>query len=75
MSGRPVVVSNSEFSYLATVMLWDIRTESQSAKKRRLEREAQREREAKRRLDREKYNSIHQYLLSGGEQVLSTGTG
>ncbi|XP_049924061.1 uncharacterized protein LOC126404723 [Epinephelus moara] len=53
-----------------TLMLWDIRTESQSAKKRRLEREAQREREAKRRLDREKYNSIHQYLLSGGEQVV-----
>lgn len=52
-------------------MPWDIRTETQSAKKRRMERLAQREREAKRRLDREKYNSIDQYLLSGDEQVHS----
>ncbi|XP_028461906.1 uncharacterized protein LOC114573893 isoform X2 [Perca flavescens] len=53
-----------------TLMPWDIRTESQSAKKRRLEREAQREREAKSRLEREKYNLIDQYLLSGDEQVV-----
>ncbi|XP_034712568.1 uncharacterized protein LOC117934738 isoform X2 [Etheostoma cragini] len=53
-----------------TLMPWDIRTESQSAKKRRLKREAQREREAERRLDREKYNMIDQYLLSGDEQVV-----
>lgn len=50
-------------------MPWDIRTESQSAKMRRLEREAQREKEATRRLEREKYNCIEQYLLSGDEQV------
>ncbi|XP_076581752.1 uncharacterized protein LOC143317485 [Chaetodon auriga] len=54
----------------ATLMPWDIRTESQSAKKRRLAREAQREKEAMRRLDREKYNCIDQYLLSGDEQVV-----
>ncbi|KAI3376664.1 hypothetical protein L3Q82_017094 [Scortum barcoo] len=53
-----------------TLMPWDIRTENQSAKKKRLEKEAQREREAKRRLDREKYNSIDQYLLSEDEQVV-----
>ncbi|XP_038586012.1 uncharacterized protein LOC119911275 [Micropterus salmoides] len=53
-----------------TLMPWDIRTESQSAKKRRLEREAEREKEVKRRLDREKYNSIDQYVLSGDEQVV-----
>ncbi|XP_029311219.1 uncharacterized protein LOC115023989 [Cottoperca gobio] len=53
-----------------TLMPWDIRTENKSAKKRSLEREAQREKEAKRRLDREKYNSIDQYLLSGDEQVV-----
>ncbi|XP_027143899.1 uncharacterized protein LOC109137463 [Larimichthys crocea] len=52
------------------VMPWDIRTESQSAKMRRLEREAQREKEAMRRLEREKYNCIEQYLLSGDEQVV-----
>lgn len=50
-------------------MPWDIRTESQSAKKRRLEMEAQRDREEKLRLDREKSNSIDQYLLSGDERV------
>ncbi|XP_054863824.1 uncharacterized protein LOC118470977 [Amphiprion ocellaris] len=53
-----------------TLMPWDLRTESQSAKKRRLEREAQREKEEKMRLDREKFNSIDQYLLSGDEQVV-----
>ncbi|XP_032355068.1 uncharacterized protein LOC116669372 isoform X2 [Etheostoma spectabile] len=53
-----------------TLMPWDIRTESQSAKKRRLKREAQREREAERRLDSEKFNMIDQYLLSGDEQVV-----
>ncbi|XP_035531599.1 uncharacterized protein LOC118338398 [Morone saxatilis] len=52
-----------------TLMPWDVRTESQSAKKKRLEKKAQREREAKWRLDREKYNSIEQYVLSGDEQV------
>lgn len=55
-------------------MPWDIRTESQSAKMRRLEREAQREKEAMRRLEREKYNCIEQYLLSGDEQVHSNRT-
>ncbi|XP_041821593.1 uncharacterized protein LOC121626912 [Chelmon rostratus] len=54
----------------ATLMPWDIRTERQSAKKRRLEREAQRKKEAMRRLDREKYNCIDQYLLSEDEQVV-----
>ncbi|XP_070711235.1 uncharacterized protein [Pempheris klunzingeri] len=53
-----------------TLMPRDIQTESQSAKKRRLERDAQREKEVKRRLDGEKYNSIDQYLLSGNEQAL-----
>ncbi|XP_031730175.1 uncharacterized protein LOC116398207 isoform X2 [Anarrhichthys ocellatus] len=53
-----------------TLMPWELRTESQSAKKSRLERQTQREKEAKRRLDREKYNSIDQYLLSGDEQVV-----
>ncbi|XP_042256653.1 uncharacterized protein LOC121889028 [Thunnus maccoyii] len=52
------------------LMPWDIRTESQSAKKRRLEREAQKEKEEKMRLDREKNNSIDQYLLSEDEQVV-----
>ncbi|XP_074480037.1 uncharacterized protein LOC141760845 [Sebastes fasciatus] len=52
------------------LMPWDIRTESRSAKKRRLQREARREREEKRRLDGEKYNSIDQYLLSGDQQVV-----
>ncbi|XP_018549377.2 NACHT domain- and WD repeat-containing protein 1 [Lates calcarifer] len=51
------------------LMPWDIRTESQAEKKRRLEREAQTETEEKRRLEREKYNSIDQYLLSGDERV------
>ncbi|XP_071334325.1 uncharacterized protein [Trachinotus anak] len=53
-----------------TLMPWDVRTESQSERKRRLEREAQREEEERRRLSREKYNSIDQYLLSGDEQVV-----
>nr|XP_046237578.1 uncharacterized protein si:ch211-212k18.6 [Scatophagus argus] len=53
-----------------TLMPWDIRTESQCAKKRRLKREAQREEEGSRRLDREKYNCIEGYLLSGDEQMV-----
>ncbi|KAI9545772.1 hypothetical protein NQZ68_033904, partial [Dissostichus eleginoides] len=56
--------------FLAIVMPWDIRTESKSAMKRRTEREKLREKEAKRRLEVEKYNSIDQYLLSGDEQVV-----
>ncbi|XP_041738212.1 uncharacterized protein si:ch211-212k18.6 [Coregonus clupeaformis] len=51
---------------LAVVMPWDRRTDSQSAKWRRLEREA----EEQRKLDREKYNSVDQYLLSGDQQVV-----
>ncbi|KAI1883557.1 hypothetical protein AGOR_G00232810 [Albula goreensis] len=54
----------------ALVMPWDRRTETHSAKKRRLERKAQREKEEQRRMDREKHNSVDQYLLSGDEQVL-----
>ena len=50
-------------------MPWDRRTESHSAKCRRLEKEDQREKEEQRSLDREKYNSIDQYLLSGDQQV------
>ncbi|XP_041842468.1 uncharacterized protein LOC121640694 [Melanotaenia boesemani] len=53
-----------------TLMRWDVRTESLSAKKRRLEREAEREKEEKMRLDREKFNVTDQYLLSGDEQVV-----
>ncbi|KAG7461821.1 hypothetical protein MATL_G00195090 [Megalops atlanticus] len=54
----------------ALVMPWDRRTETQTAKRRRLEREAQREREAQQQLDREKHNPVDQYLLSGDEQVV-----
>ncbi|KAJ8416550.1 hypothetical protein AAFF_G00358380 [Aldrovandia affinis] len=39
-------------------------------KRRRLERKAQKEREEQRQLDREKHNSVDQYLLSGDEQVV-----
>ncbi|XP_030018609.1 uncharacterized protein LOC115438877 [Sphaeramia orbicularis] len=53
-----------------TMMPWDIRTESKSAMKRRLEREAQREKEQRMKLDREKYNAIDQYLLSGDDQMV-----
>ncbi|XP_070294555.1 uncharacterized protein [Salvelinus sp. IW2-2015] len=42
-------------------MPWDRRTESHSAKCRRLEKEDQREEEEQRSLDREKYNSIDQW--------------
>lgn len=41
-------------------------------KERRLEREAQREKEEEMKLEREKYNAIDQYLLSGDEQVKRT---
>ncbi|KAJ8269670.1 hypothetical protein COCON_G00122770 [Conger conger] len=54
----------------ALVMPWDRRTETHSAKRRRQARKAEREREAQRRLDREKHNSVDQYLLSGDEQVV-----
>ncbi|CAK6968650.1 RWD domain-containing protein 4 Protein FAM28A [Scomber scombrus] len=63
---QPHVTASRE----TTLMPWDIRTESQSAKNRRLEREAQRVTEEKMRLDREKDNSIDQYLLSGDERVV-----
>ncbi|XP_030194589.1 uncharacterized protein LOC115529741 [Gadus morhua] len=51
-------------------MPWDFRTESRSSRGRRLEREARREREEQSRIDREKYNAIDQYLLSGDKQVV-----
>ncbi|KAJ8262209.1 hypothetical protein GJAV_G00163800 [Gymnothorax javanicus] len=54
----------------ALVMPWDRRTETNSAKRRRRERKAQREREAQWRLDREKHNTVDQYLLSGDEQTI-----
>ncbi|XP_071402446.1 uncharacterized protein [Centroberyx affinis] len=63
---KPLITPTRE----TTMMPWDIRTESHSAKRRRLEREAQREEEEQRRLDREKYNAIDQYLLSGDEKVV-----
>lgn len=52
------------------VMPWDWRTESKTARKRRQESELQREKEVQQCLEREKYNSIDQYLLSGDEKVL-----
>lgn len=52
------------------MMPWDWRTESKTAKKRRQESELQREKEMQQCLQREKYNSIDQYLLSGDEKVL-----
>ncbi|KAG5260928.1 hypothetical protein AALO_G00298090 [Alosa alosa] len=52
------------------VMPWDRRMETHTAKRRRLEREAQREKEEQWRLDQEKFNAVDQYLLSGDEQVV-----
>ncbi|XP_062848885.1 uncharacterized protein LOC134311211 [Trichomycterus rosablanca] len=54
----------------ALVMPWDIRTESHTARKRRQECELQREIEEQQYLEKEKYNSIDQYLLSGDEKVV-----
>ncbi|KAK7176931.1 hypothetical protein R3I93_001002 [Phoxinus phoxinus] len=52
------------------VMPWDRRTETQTAKRRRREREVKREKDEQQRLEREKFNSIDQYLLSGDERVV-----
>ncbi|XP_028856386.1 uncharacterized protein LOC114801979 isoform X2 [Denticeps clupeoides] len=54
----------------ALIMPWDRRRETYAAKRRRLEREARREKEEQLRLDGEKYNSVDQYLLSGDQQVV-----
>ena len=51
-------------------MPWDWRTEGHTARKRRQECEVQREKEEQRCLEREKHNSIDQYLLSGDEKVM-----
>lgn len=50
-------------------MPWDRRSETQTAKRRRQEREIKRERDEQQRFEKEKFNSIDQYLLSGDEQV------
>lgn len=50
-------------------MPWDRRSETQTAKRRRQEREVKREKDEQQRLEKEKFNSIDQYLLSGDEQV------
>ncbi len=50
-------------------MPWDRRTETQTAKRRRQDREVKREKDERQRLEKEKFNSIDQYLLSGDEQV------
>ncbi|XP_050970848.1 uncharacterized protein LOC127168239 isoform X2 [Labeo rohita] len=52
------------------VMPWDRRSETQTAKRRRQEREVKREKDEQQRLEKEKFNSIDQYLLSGDEQVV-----
>ncbi|KAG9274177.1 hypothetical protein AMEX_G11074 [Astyanax mexicanus] len=52
------------------MMPWDWRTESNTAKKRRQQFEERREKEEQRNLEREKHNSIDQYLLSGDEKVV-----
>ncbi|XP_017574350.1 uncharacterized protein LOC108440128 [Pygocentrus nattereri] len=52
------------------LMPWDWRTESHTARRRRQECEVQREKEEQRCLEREKHNSIDQYLLSGDEKVV-----
>ncbi|XP_067301621.1 uncharacterized protein [Pseudorasbora parva] len=52
------------------LMPWDRRTETQTAKMRRREREVKREKDEQQRLEREKFNSIDQYLLSGDERVV-----
>lgn len=50
-------------------MPWDWRTESKTARKKRKESELQRGNQVQQCLEREKYNSIDQYLLSGDEKV------
>ncbi|XP_058637661.1 uncharacterized protein LOC131543863 [Onychostoma macrolepis] len=52
------------------VMPWDRRTETQTAKRRRQDREVKREKDEQQRLEKEKFNSIDQYLLSGDERVV-----
>ncbi|XP_051508311.1 uncharacterized protein LOC127414360 isoform X2 [Myxocyprinus asiaticus] len=52
------------------MMPWDKRTETQTAKRRRQNREMKRERDEQQCFEREKFNSIDQYLLSGDEQVI-----
>ncbi|XP_066538071.1 uncharacterized protein si:ch211-212k18.6 isoform X2 [Hoplias malabaricus] len=52
------------------LMPWDQRTESHTARRRREECEEQSVREDQRCLEREKHNSIDQYLLSGDEKVV-----
>ncbi|KAB5579452.1 hypothetical protein PHYPO_G00195220 [Pangasianodon hypophthalmus] len=65
---QPLNMPTGERSEL--VMPWDWRTESKTARKRRQESELQREKEVRQCLEREKYNSIDQYLLSGDEKVV-----
>ncbi|TSK82214.1 NACHT domain- and WD repeat-containing protein 1 [Bagarius yarrelli] len=65
---QPLNMPTKERSEL--VMPWDWRTETKTAKKRRQDSELQREREVQQCLEREKYNSIDQYLLSGNEKVV-----
>ncbi|XP_051992707.1 uncharacterized protein si:ch211-212k18.6 [Xyrauchen texanus] len=62
------IMSTSEKTGL--IMPWDKRTETQTAKRRRQERELRRERDEQQRFERDKFNSIDQYLLSGDEQVI-----
>ncbi|KAK9972217.1 hypothetical protein ABG768_025540 [Culter alburnus] len=62
------IISSKEKTGL--VMPWDRRTETQTAKRRRREREVKREKDEQQRLEREKFNSIDQYLLSGDERVV-----
>ncbi|XP_051510932.1 uncharacterized protein LOC127415919 [Myxocyprinus asiaticus] len=62
------IMSTSEKTGL--MMPWDKRTETQTAKRRRQERELMRERDEQQRFERDKFNSIDQYLLSGDEQVI-----
>uniref|UniRef100_A0A9J7XU40 Si:ch211-212k18.6 n=1 Tax=Cyprinus carpio carpio TaxID=630221 RepID=A0A9J7XU40_CYPCA len=52
------------------VMPWDRRTETQTAKRRRQDREVKREKDEQQRLEKEKFNSVDQYLLSGDERVV-----
>lgn len=50
-------------------MPWDRRTETQTAKRRRQDHEVKREKDEQQRLEKEKFNSVDQYLLSGDERV------
>ncbi|XP_051508347.1 uncharacterized protein LOC127414360 isoform X4 [Myxocyprinus asiaticus] len=58
------------FTAKCLMMPWDKRTETQTAKRRRQNREMKRERDEQQCFEREKFNSIDQYLLSGDEQVI-----